>query len=424
MNYFHSTRQNSTRRGSIYLAVMGVAMIVSLIGMATMSIARLQLRSSQNLQNLEEAKAISQSGIEFGMGNMEHLSDWRTDRTHGIEMSPPLNLGNGTMTYALVDLDEDLADDPTDRVRIRGIGRVGEAVYVTSVLLEPSGVGLTSLETSMHSGGDLERSGASTITTNQMVSSNGDIDNAGGSGVINGDAWAAGNISGSVSGNQAKFQNPPKEMPDPATVFEYYVANGTRIPLGSIPSQTIHGVVISPGNNPYGSTVNPLGIYVIDCQDSDLVIREVRIQGTLVLLNAGSGTVIDEDIHWEPAAANFPALLVEGDLEMKWHAEDALQESLAGVNFNPANSPYQGIADSDMADEYSGVIRGLIYVSGDLEITYECRLEGVVVVGGDIEVVENLTLIYNQSLMNSPPPGFSAGPVMRIVPGTWTRIPY
>ena len=138
-----TVRRSASRQGSIYLAVMGVAMIVSIIGMASMQIARLQLKSAGNRQDLEEARLLSQSGVEFGLGNMDFFPNWRTGR----EMTPPLVVGNGTMTYAFdVDEDSNLTDNTNDPVRLLGIGRVGDAVYATSVLLEAAGGGLTALE--------------------------------------------------------------------------------------------------------------------------------------------------------------------------------------------------------------------------------------------------------------------------------------
>ncbi len=413
----------ASRRGSIYLAVLGVAMVVSIIGMASMSIARLQLRSTRNLQDLEEARLLSQSGVDFGLSNMQSLGDWRTDRTHAVEFAP-LALGNGTMTYVLLDDDGDLEDDPTDTVHLRGIGRVGDAVFATSVLLEPGGEGLTSLESSLHSDEGLDQDQDGSITTNQTVSTNGDIEKTNGNPTITGDAWAAGDIDLGVSGTALANQTPGKEMPAEATVFDYYLSKGTRVNIGSIPLQTISDLVMSPTNNPYGTETNPLGIYVIDCQESDLLIQDARIHGTLVILNAGSGTRIDKDIHWEPAVANYPALMVQGNLEMRWHAEHLLSENLRGVNFNPAHSPYQGVSDSDMTDEYTAVIKGLIYISGDLAITYTCNLEGMVLVGGTAEVTKGLTLTYDSKFLNYPPPGFAKGAVMQIVPGTWTRVSY
>jgi len=414
------------RRGSIYVAVMGVAMIVSIIGMVSMSIARLQLKSTRNLQDLEEARLLSQSGVEFGLGNMDFVSNWRTDCTNNVEKSPAIVVGNGTMTYKLVDIDGDLADDTTDAVQIIGIGRVGDAVHATSVLLEPTGVGLTCLEASFCTESRIDFSNGITWTTDQFISTNrsgADIIDRTGSGIINGDAEAVGTIWDAAVAGTVTEGITPRQMPDSVSVFDYYVANGTQISFSSIPLQAIDKQLISPASNPYGSSTNPLGIYVIDCEGADITIKDSRILGTLILLNAGSASNIDMDIHWEPVLVNYPALMVQGDFEMKWHAEHNLRESQHSVNFNPTGTPYHGSEDSDIVDEYPGVIKGLVYVSGLLTVSHQSAFHGVVVTGS-VVLSADASFTYDSTFLNNPPPGFSAGMDMQIVPGTWRRIAY
>jgi len=427
MHKTHATRLATTRRGSIYLAVMGVAMIVSIIGMVSMSIARLQLKSTQNLQDLAEARLLSQSGVEFGLGNMDFLSDWRTDMTHGAEMTPALSVGSGTMTYALVDDDGDLADDPTDWVRILGIGRVGEAVYVSSVLLEPTGSGLTSLETSLHSDDNISTFFTVEITTNQIVSSNKNVDATGFMEAINGDVEAVGTITGTINGSQT-MGVPERQMPG-EEVFEYYLSNGTWIDLGSLPvdgsgNPELNATLLSPSTNPFG-TLNPAGIYLIDCAGTNLRIRNTRIVGTLVLLNTGDTAGLRESVLMEPAVANFPVLLVQGDIEIQTH-DSVLDESTQGVNFNPLGTPYQGAEDADQSDTYPSVVKGLVYVSGKLEFPFDSLdsyFQGTVVCE-EIAVSSDCFFEYDSTFLNNPPPGFSSGTVMQVVPGTWTRVSY
>ena len=405
------------RRGTVYLAVLGVAMIVSIIGMISMQLARLQLRSTQNLQDLEEARVLAESGVEFGMGNMDYLDDWRTDMTSGVEFDSPIAVGGGTMSYMLVDDDGDLADDTTDPVRILGIGRVGEATYVASVQLEPAGTGLTCLEVAMHAGSFLELK-SKTTDCDQTISSNLDVKNSGAT--VNADIEAVGNIDGSFNGTTTTGIT-PRSLPSTSNVFDYYITNGQVIDFDSIPSAKLQDLVLSPESNPFGTPAGPLGIYVIDCQGSKLEIRDVRIVGTLVLLNASSGATFKERIHWEPAVANYPALMVQGDFSSDWKGDENLSEPALGVNFNPPGTPYEGDEDSDQLDEYPPIIKGLVYVSGNLEIKREFHLQGTVVVGGDILVDDNLELTYDATLLSNPPPGFASGDEMQLVPGTWQR---
>jgi hypothetical protein len=193
--------------------------------------------------------------------------------------------------------------------------------------------------------------------------------------------------------------------------------------MSSIPSNRIERVVISAGNNPYGAA-NPQGIYVIDCQFQKLTIQDCRIAATLVLINTSTPHEIDEKIHWNPPVANYPSLMVAGDLQIMFDGGSPLSEASLGVNFNPASSPYLGVSDTDSTDVYPGVIKGLVYVTGNLTVSRPAVMEGTIVVGGWANMTDTLNLTYSPPNRNNPPPGFSGGSGMRIVPGTWRRVAY
>jgi len=413
-----------SRRGSVYVAVLGVAMILGIIGLASMQIARIELRAGVASDEMARAALTAQSAVEFALGRVETDPNWRTTYTHGVE--EPANSwisldATGDFKFVFLDSDGDLADDPNDGVTVRGIGRAGGATSVATVQLEPAGSGLTSLKVALHAAGNVDFNGG-TFNNDQILSSNNNVHKY--SGVVNSDVEAVNNITGSINGFTTTGVA-PRDMPDVSTVFDYYLANGTWIDLNDIPGAKIEKDLLSAANNPYGpGTTNPQGIYVIDCLGNDITIVDARLEATLVLLNAGSGSKIDNDIHWEPAIANFPTLMVQGDLEMQWHGEHQLSESKAGVNFNPPGTPYQGVTDTDTSDNYQGVIKGLIYVTGNLTITHQCVLEGTVVVGGMTDIQKDVSLTYRATFFNNPPPGFRAGSAMSLVPGTWKRDAY
>jgi hypothetical protein len=247
-----------------------------------------------------------------------------------------------------------------------------------------------------------------TVSTNQFVSTNSSI-STNGSGVITGNGEAVGSIqSGSVSGT-ATTGITPRHMPNPVGVFEYYINNGTWIDISDLPTfagnRTIDQVVLSAGNNPFGAGIaNSQGIYLIDCQNNGLEISNSRLEATVVLFNVGS-TTLDGQLHWTPAVANFPSLLCDGDITFQWAGDALLSESDDGVNYNPPHTPYQDQSDTDQSDTYPGVIKGVIYVTGQLDIQNDCVLDGVVVTGS-INPQANMTLTYDAVFLNNPPPGF------------------
>ncbi len=391
-------------------------MIAALISLTALHLSRAETDRLAGAEQIAAAELLSQSAIELAIARINADPDWRTAYTSGQAVPSTngwLSLGAGELKFVLVDADGNLSDDNKDAVTLQGFGRRGEAISVASVQLQPSGAALNCLDSALHGGALLSSSGA--ITCNQTASSNGDIT----VGSLSGDAWAVGFIAGAVSGTTSPLQSPPREMPDPIAVFDYYLVNGTAINVNSIPNNKITKCVLSAGSNPYGP-VNSQGIYVLDCQGTILSIEDCRIEATLVFLSTQNTLVIGKNIHWEPPAPSLPALLVKGNLEMQWLGGSPLVET--SVNYNPPGTPYMGVSDNDMADSYPGVIRGLVYASGNLYVTSQCALEGTVVTGGALIATAPVNIAYSAVNPSNPPPGFSGGTRVRIVPGTWKRL--
>ena len=172
----------------------------------------------------------------------------------------------GTVSWIVEDSDGNLTDGDTD-LKLKGVGRVGDVVQVMSVKLTTVGQALTCLEVAACAAGLIEFEGSSTITSNQTIHSNTSV-NAAGSNTINADIECVGAITGGPYSGATTTPVPSRTVPA-AAVFDYYINNGTNIPITALPkagpNRIIHDVVLSAANNPYGAT-NAQGIYVIDCQ--------------------------------------------------------------------------------------------------------------------------------------------------------------
>ena len=129
-------------------------------------------------------------------------------------------------------------------------------------------------------------------------------------------------------------------------------------------------------------------------------------------------------MNWEPAVPNYPALLVSGNIEISITA-GVLYESNASGSYNPFGTPYEGFAvteDTDTADTYPSVIKGLVYVSGNLQMRNHPVIDGVVVIGGSLVDARDLTLTYQPTLLTNPPPGFADRPRLELAPGSWRQV--
>jgi len=125
-------KYRTKRRGSVYLAVLGVAMIVSIIGMCSMQLSRLELRAAADRQAHSEARFLAQSGVEYAVTIIDAGNGWRGIYANGKkEPATPMAIGNGTFQYKLTDpADGNLNNGSNHLVEIAGIGKVGNATFV------------------------------------------------------------------------------------------------------------------------------------------------------------------------------------------------------------------------------------------------------------------------------------------------------
>ena len=415
------------RRGSAYLLVLGSAMIVAIIGLSSLTVARIHHRTAESGANANEARLNARSAVEACIGATAFLSDWRTSGYVSGEVVGPLDLGNGTCSVKIVDeTDDDLANDPDQQVRITGTGQVGSAVYHYTALAEPPA--LSCLQTAVHAVGGLAVESGDTLTvTNGPVFCS--FSEGLGYGLVL--VWTGATIDGDVAADTVENYGTitgtitenalPKEMPASGTVT-YYISQATVITRSAIGSDEIKEVILSHNSNPYGA-VNPDGLYYIDSEGHDIRIKECRIEGTLVVgMAADKKFEIQKGIVWQPHRSDYPALIVTGGNEVKLLIEYPLDEDNLGVNFNPPGLPYQGEEDSDTDDVYESVIKGLIHiVDAPVKLEMATRVEGAILVEGIVTVKDTITVVYDANLALDPPKRYRASR-LNILSGTWRRV--
>lgn len=416
---------HTRRRGSMYVLVLGTAMIVMVMGLSALTLSRINRRTTQDAADMGEARVYARTAVEAGIFWVENDASWRAGAPQGFwVIDKPI--GNGTYSFEVHDkTDADFKNNDTDPIVIIGTGKKGDARYKLQVTLVSAGGALTCLETALHAENDIIIQGTS-ITGDQILSANKNVD-----------AFVA-NVAPDIEavvaitgGTYTGLRTPGvavRTMPDPITVFDFYTdpANGTPIDITSLPSvapRLLDGILLSPQSNPYGAT-NDDGIYFIDCQGESLVIQNCRIVGTLVLLNAGAGSRVAQSVNWAPAVPNYPALLVDGGFDLTISATPLDEEAL-GVNFNPAGTPNAaGSEDFDQLDSYISEIAGLVYVTDDLGITAGApTIRGCAVAGNTIRTQSpQAGFYYDGKYLANPPPGFMGGGTMLLSPGSWRRV--
>lgn len=416
------------RRGAVYLFVLTTAMLVTVLAMAVLYCAQIRGRVVAQDNDSAEAQALAQGAVEFALNALANDSNWRTDYPANLPVGP-IPLGRGTIGFSVVDdSGGSLATDTSGTIRVYGIGKVNKATKVYSVHCGSSPA--TCLQAAVAVSGTATFGAFMTVGGSGTISSNGlmtaTLDSFGTINLQCGLTLAATACTG--TGARTSLFTPLLTFPDTTHAFDYYTQKGTSLSIGSLPvSGTVSQLwyrLLAPNVNSGSGGTDKKGIYIIDCQGKTISIAYCRIVGTLVLLNVGSGSIIQNSNYFSPGAQNLPVLMVQGNIQIATTATALADKSATGyasvpsINYNPAGAPYLGVSDTTYTTTYPSEIDGLVYVSGSLTTSSSPTFNGVVVVGNALSSSGKLTVNFDSTIYSNPPAGFTVG---NVVPagGTW-----
>ncbi len=419
--------QPRTRRGTAYLAAVGVGMLVGTLAIGAMATARSRARGLQMQIDESIARQNAIAAVEFARATIAADADWRT--TYAVEMwLNGVEMNGGTFGYTVVNPSGAINRDPLDSVVVTGEGLRGLARQRMSVSLDATTVPLTCLTVPMTIAGAISATSATINGSGLTVATNSSFTSV--LATIQPSVEARTAIIGTGFSGTTKTGATARTMPA-STVFALYAAGAGVIPVASLPNGGLLGlggkqltdVVLGPNHNPYGST-NSKGVYVLDCQNYAVAITNCRIIGTLILLNPGAGTTISGSVQWTPAVTNYPCLLVNGAITLSLSAS-SLSEIAENVNFNPPGAPFPfvgGSADTSKDDTYTSVIDGLVYASGNITVGGNTTVD--MIVGGGtftMNALSTLTIRDEATYAADPPPGFYT---VKMTPraGSWSYV--
>jgi hypothetical protein len=391
-------------------------LFVVVAGVSAIAIQRSRLAQQRSLEQARLARVEVASAMELGLSMLAEDPSglaWRTDKV--VEISAPDLRGSGDARVLLTlsdPSDADLTDDPAEPVHLSARVVSGGAVRVASVVIDPVVEAFDCLGYAVVAGSEDRRFG-STHSVSGSTHTAAPQSAAKPTNFLELITLSLASMSGRV--NAVEGQSPDEVAGAPALpsddIFDLYAALATPINYVA----TLGPGLLSPTSNPWGAT-NARGIYVIDCKGQNIELKSLRVRGTLVLLNAGASSRIDDGVAMEPAFPDQPTLLVQGTIDHKGCKD--LLESSAG-NLNPAGSPYLGSADADATDAYPAIIRGVTFIDGDLAISQIARFDGVLLVSGKITI--HKSLIVTHRAPEGIIPGLSKATSMAIRPGTVQR---
>jgi hypothetical protein len=413
-------------RGSAYVFVLGISMIVTVLGMGALTLSRVSQRAVSDSNDWEAAGDLAFSATEHAVSSINAAAaasptTWRNSYT-SRQTAFTQTMGRGTFSWALKDeADGNLSEDYLRPFRIYGIGVVGSVTRIYSVQVIPGGSPLDVLRTTLHSNSTVNLTG-NAQAVNGPISSNSTVSL---SGNVTG-AIEALSTSGMAQGSPAiTAPAPAKTMPS-VTIFNDLLQSATAINYSSLTGGNMQNCLLSATSNPYGAP-NPNGIYYITLPgNKNITITNCRIVGTLLISAPNKDNInIQGPVEWEPAAGGYPILVVSGSACQVTLSGNPtwLSETQANVNFNPPGTPYLGQTNSNLLDDYPPQYRGIIHIMGGVSSTVSLNANayiwGTVIADCPVTTTAECTLVHNSAIYASPPLGYSMGNAMIEVPGTW-----
>lgn len=416
-----STRcQTPARRGSVYVMVLGVGLLITVIGLAGVMSARIDAQTHQRWHNLETAKAAADAGLDLALWAMDKDPSWRTTRGASTWYTNHSLPSGATATVSVRDaIDGNITNNPHQQVVVRCEGRFRGSLHTFEAVVDASPVALDALAFAVHAAGGIAvSSGTGLSLPSGTLSSNGLITNSGS---------IYGNVSctsltnlGSISGT-SRILAPASPMPA-STLLADYTARGTRC---GATSSTIEKIVMTPTYTPTGCR-NADGVYIFE-STGDLTLRNLRIHGTLVILAPGKRVTISDTVFMEPFRADYPVIITNAaELVIKIDRGD-LNEAALSTNFNPAGAPYNGVSDATNSNKYPSVIRGLIHALGTVKVESTPYVEGLILAGSssalEAVIIKDAPQVkYTPSLFTNPTIGYTKSIPMKVRAGSFVPV--
>lgn len=136
-----NTKRTARRRGSVYIAVLGSATLVTVLGLSALVLARIGHRQAGQRRSLARARLNALAAVDMGFFLIkQNPAGWRSDFAAGVLPTDQPIGQTGTFSLEAIDpVDADLANNNSDPVLLIGIGCAGRARYKLQVRLEADG---------------------------------------------------------------------------------------------------------------------------------------------------------------------------------------------------------------------------------------------------------------------------------------------
>jgi hypothetical protein len=235
-NFRSIARGPARRQGGVYIAVLGSAMIIALLGMCAMIGQRIENRLVVASSDIRQAQMNANTAVELAILAIKQDTNWRTTYTNGNWFTNR-STGIGSCTANVVDpIDATLSGGADDPVVITGIGYSGGAEQRVQVTVDPVKNPYGCLRSAVAAGGNITLSG-DILRTNGLTTAN--QVSAAASSSVSGkvEALTISNSGSTYTGTTTQVTSDKRPtMPDWTSAFSYYRTNGTALDINSLPT--------------------------------------------------------------------------------------------------------------------------------------------------------------------------------------------
>ncbi|TVQ62352.1 MAG: hypothetical protein EA378_05400 [Phycisphaerales bacterium] len=424
------------RRGTAYLLTISVTSLAAGVALTSVVLRGAQLEDALDAADAADARALAQTGLEIAAARIVENSNWRNTITAGA-LLPAHTHARGTLAVTVEDpMDDDPAVGDGDPIILTATARVGEATFAVQAPIVFRYIPHEALSHSVYTESEFRIDSATSLITNRPIKANSyaahsssTIDGptpdggnyadstsgggGGGGGLIGGSLGGIIGGIGSILGGLQNLLNALLSSQDtpawlPTDIISTYRTLGPRFTpsdFGQFEFE-IRRTVLAPGVG-WLTAYPDETVIVLDAQGGDVLIEDARIVGTLVIINADE-VEIKGAVLMEPITPDWPALLVQGELEIELHG-GPLSESATSTNFNPPDAPFEGVSNHTMLDSYASRIGGLVYATREIELE-NVRVDGPVLSHRRIRLTNGATRItVSDTIAEFPPPAFRVG---------------
>lgn len=408
----HPSLIGASRRGGVYLLALVTGMVITGMVITALALTSSQRARVQLAEQTDGAHSTARSGLEIGAAMLAADPEgaaWRADVGPYTAISAAA-LGDASLTLSFLDpVDAKLSNSIGDPVELQADATLGGARQVLAARFLPTRENLPVLSSPLWAGGALQFSGA-TVFGSVAIGSNTSATAT--SSAITAPVKAPVITGGTYAGG-TRVVSAVRLPAD--SVIDSWVAKAVTM---TWPGGDMNKLLLGPNYNPVGGGVSADGIYVINCANRKIRIRNCRIVGTLILLDPKSDSIIDKSNSFE-ARCGQPTLLIRGSMQVSMDSSD-LRESQSGVNYNPPSVPSRGNSNSSTTDSYASQIAGVVYATRDLTLDTATTVDGVVLAAGTITLRDRVTLRW--SPVKDPIDGFDMVQGFAVQPGSVRRV--